>query len=150
MAVISCDIDGNGPPIRLLVVDDHEKFRSLVVSMLEETPRIQIAGEAADGLDAVRQAEQLQPDVILLDIGLPFLNGLDAARRIRALAPESKILFVSQESSVDVVQLALKSGGAGYVVKTEASRDLLDAIDTIIRGETFFSPGLLDSDATPV
>jgi DNA-binding NarL/FixJ family response regulator len=150
MASISLDTDGNGLRVRLLVVDDHEKFRQLVVSTIQEVPQIQIVGEAADGLHAVRKAEQLQPDLILLDIGLPGQNGLDAARQIRALCPESKILFVSQVTSVDVVQLALKAGGAGYVVKTEAGRDLLDAIEAIIRGETFFSPGLLDSDATPV
>src|ERR1700687_164768 len=93
--------------IRVLVVEDFAPFRGLICSTLRQEPGLHIVREVADGLDAVRQAEELKPDLILLDIGLPTLNGIDAARRIRKLAPESKIIFVSQESSPDVVQEAL-------------------------------------------
>jgi len=94
-------------------------------------------GEVTDGLEAVRQAQQLQPDLILLDIGLPSLNGIEAARRIRKLSPESKILFASQQSSTDVVAEALGTGAQGYVVKTDAASELLDGVSAVLRGEQF-------------
>ena len=93
--------------------------------------------EVSDGLQAVRRAEELQPDLIVLDIGLPSLNGIEAARRIRKLSPESKILFVSQESSVDVVREALGTGASGYVYKPDAGRELLEAVSAVLRGERF-------------
>ena len=105
--------------------------------MLKEIPGLHVAGEVADGLQAVQKAEQLQPDLIVLDIGLPSLNGIEAARRIRKVSPNSKILFMSQESSFDVVQEALDTGAQGYIVKTDAGRDLLDGISAILRGEQF-------------
>ena len=98
---------------------------------------MQVIGEASDGFEAVNQAEELQPDLILLDVGLPTLNGVEAARRIRKLSPESKILFVSQESSAAVVREALAEGAKGYVLKTDARRDLLTAVDAVLRGEQF-------------
>lgn len=90
-------------PIRVLVVDDYEPFRRFVCSTLGERPELHIVGEASDGLDAIQKAEGLRPDLILLDIGLPTLNGIEAARHIRQLVKEAKIVFVSQESSADVV-----------------------------------------------
>jgi DNA-binding NarL/FixJ family response regulator len=102
----------------------------------------QLVGEAADGLEAVQKAEELQPDLILLDIGLPTLNGIAAARRIRELSPKSKILFLSQESSVDAVQEALSVGGQGYVVKAHAGSELLPAIEAVLQGRQFVSAGL--------
>ncbi len=114
--------------VRVLVVEDHELFRRFVCSTLGERSELQIIGEASDGLEAVRKAEELHPDLILLDIGLPSLNGIEAARRIHKLSPESKILFVSQESSVDVVREALGTGASGYVVKTDAGRELLEGV----------------------
>src|ERR1700687_188153 len=89
--------------VRILGADDYEPFRRFTRSKLEERTGFQIVGEAADGLEAVRKAEELRPDLIVLDIGLPTLNGIAAARRILKLCPESKILFLSQESSADVV-----------------------------------------------
>jgi DNA-binding NarL/FixJ family response regulator len=150
MATIPDNTYGIKSQVRILVVEDHEKFRHLVVSKLRETPQFQVVGQACDGLDAVHKAEKLQPDLILLDIGLPSLNGLDAARRIRTLAPESKILFLSQESSVEVVQIALNLGALGYLLKADAGRDLLEAIDAISRDEKFVSSGLLSSDEARV
>ncbi len=89
------------------MVDDFEPFRRLVVSMLQKQPELQIIYEASDGSEAVQKAEELQPDLILLDIGLPKLNGIEAARRIRKLSPGSKILFVSQDLSADFIHGAL-------------------------------------------
>ena len=103
---------------------------------------MQIVGEASDGLEAVQKAEELQPDLIVLDIGLPTLNGIEAARRIRKLSPESKILFVSQESSADVVQEALALGALGYVVKAHAGSELLAAVEAVLQGRQFISSGL--------
>lgn len=123
--------------VRVLLVDDFESFRRFVASAIGTRPELQIVGEASDGLEAVKKAEELQPDLILLDIGLPMLNGIEAARRIRKCCPQSKILFVSGNSSIDVVQGALATGAAGYVVKSNAGRDLLTAIDIVLRGEQF-------------
>ena len=100
--------------------------------------RFEIVGEASDGLAGIRQAEELQPDLILLDIGLPTLNGMEAARRIRKLAPDAKIIIVSQESSADVVQ-TLSLGASGYVVKTRAATELLAAVEAVLMGKHFVS-----------
>ena len=105
--------------------------------MLGQRPDLQVIGEASDGLEAVRKAEELKPDLIVLDIGLPTLNGIEVARRIRKLCPECRILFVSQESSADVMQEALSTGARGYVVKSDVGRGLLTAVDAVLRGEYF-------------
>src|SRR5882724_6817787 len=108
-------------------------------STLEKGPELQVICEVSDGFEAVQKAEELKPDLIVLDIGLPTLNGFEAARRIRQLSPESKILFLSQESSADVVQEALRLGALGYVVKGHAQSDLLPAVEAVLRGERFIS-----------
>jgi DNA-binding NarL/FixJ family response regulator len=126
---------------RVLVVEDHEPFRRFICSMLAKTLEWQIVGEASDGLEAVRKAVALQPDLITLDLGLPTLSGIEAARRIRKLCPECKILFVSQVSSPDVVEEALSTGAAGYVVKTRAASDLLAAVEAVRDGRLFVSDG---------
>jgi DNA-binding NarL/FixJ family response regulator len=123
--------------VRVFLVDDFEPFRRFIRTTLEGT-QLQIVAEVSDGLEAVKKAEELQPDLILLDIGLPSLNGIEAARRIRTLAPRSKILFVSQESSADVIEEALKFG-AGYVIKTHAGRDLLATIEAMLAAGYFVS-----------
>jgi len=128
--------------IRVLVVEDYEPFRRFIRSTLEERPQLQVVFEASDGIQAVHKAEELQPDLILLDIEMPSLNGIEAARRIRKLSPESKILFVSQESSADVVQEALSLGALGYVVKARAGSDLLAAVEAVCQGKRFVSRGL--------
>lgn len=110
--------------------------------MLGKMADSQIVGEVSDGLEAVRKAEELRPDLILLDVGLPTLNGVEAARRIRNLVPEAKIIFVTQEFSADVVQAALTTGAAGYVVKTRMTSDLLLAVAAVRQGRQFVSPGL--------
>jgi DNA-binding NarL/FixJ family response regulator len=134
--------DGNASSLRMLVVEDYPPFRQFVCSMLGRKPELQVVGEAADGLEAVHKAEELRPDLIVLDIGLPALNGLEAARRIRKLAPESKIIFVTQESSADIVQEALRLGASGYVLKTNAGKELLTAVEAVRQGKQFIGGGL--------
>lgn len=130
--------------VRVLVVDDSEPFRRFICKTLAKRPNLKVVCEVSDGLEAVQKAEELQPDLIFLDIGLPTLNGIAAARQIRTLAPESKIIFVSQESSPEVVHEALNLGARGYVVKTRAESDLLAAVDAVLDGRRFFSGGLSD------
>lgn len=117
---------------KVLVVDDFEAFRQFVCSKLQETADFTVVGQAADGLEAVQKAHGLQPDVVLLDIGLPQLNGLEAAHQISIVAPNSKIIFVSQENDPDVIASALADGAHGYVVKSSANRELLMAIKAVV------------------
>ena len=124
------------------MVEDSEPFRKFICSTLAKRPELQIVGEVIDGFQAVQRAEELQPDLIVLDIGLPSLNGIEAARRIRKVSPESKILFLSQESSADVAQECLRLGALGYVVKTHAGSELLSAVEGVLRGKRFLSSGL--------
>jgi DNA-binding NarL/FixJ family response regulator len=131
--------------IRVLVVEDFAPFRRFICSTLAKRKELQVICEAADGLEAVQQADELKPELICLDIGLPKLNGIAAAREIRKLAPEAKIIFVSQESSPDVVQEALSLGAQGYVFKTRAGIDLLDAVEAVLAGRHFVSCGLIAS-----
>ena len=134
--------------VRLLVVDDYEPFRQFVCLTLGKRPELQVIGEASDGLEAVQKAEALQPDLIVLDIGLPTLNGIEAARRIRTLSPDSKILFVSQENHAHVVQEAFSSGALGYVVKEHVDVELLAAVEAVCEGRKFVSRGLPGSNLT--
>ncbi len=101
--------------------------------------------EAADGMEAVQKAQELKPELIFLDIGLPKLSGFAAARQICELSPDSKIIFVTQESAPDVVQEALRLGARGYVRKTSAGNDLLAALEAVLEGRRFVSSGLLTS-----
>ena len=128
--------------VRILVVDDFEAWRRFVCSTLRKNPELKVVGEASDGLEAVHKAKELQPDLIVLDLGLPTLNGIEAARQIRKLTPGSKILFVTQEGSADVVQAALSSGAQGYILKARAVIDLLPAVEAVLKGRQFVSSGL--------
>jgi CheY-like chemotaxis protein len=110
--------------------------------MLERSGELQIVGQASDGLEALQKAEELQPDLILLDIGLPKLSGFEAGRQIRTLYPTSRILFLSQESDAEVVQEALRLGAQGYLLKLDAARELLLAVDTVLQGKQFVSSHL--------
>jgi len=129
------------PHCTTLVVDDGEDFRHFLCSNLLATTECEIVGEASDGLQAVYQAEKLQPDLILLDLGLPTLNGIQAARRIRQLCPNSKILFVSQNSSPEIAEGALKVGAHGYLVKSDTT-ELSSAVSTVLAGAQFISSRL--------
>jgi DNA-binding NarL/FixJ family response regulator len=140
-----------GSTVRVLVVDDYEPIRRFVCRLLGEMRDIQVIGEASDGLNAIRKAEELQPDLIVLDIGLPALNGIEAGRRIRKLCPECRILFLSQESSVELVQEAFKLGASAYIVKADAGSELSAAVEAVCQGRRFVSKGLLShnrADAT--
>ena len=121
------------------MVDDVVLFRQFVVELLGKRPELQVVGEASDGLEAIQKAIELRPDLILLDIGLPSLNGIEVARQMRSLVPESKIIFLTQESSADVVQEALGLGARGYVVKIKALVDLFAAVEAVLLGMTFVS-----------
>ena len=125
------------PSIRVLIVEDFVSFRQFISSKLATRRGLQVVCEVSDGLEAVQKAVELKPDLILLDIALPSLNGIEAARRIRKLVPESKIIFLSQESSADLVQEALSLGAQGYVVKAKAGSELLTAVETVISGKKF-------------
>jgi DNA-binding NarL/FixJ family response regulator len=129
--------------ITVLVVDDYEPVRRFVCSILERRADVQVIGQASDGLEAIQKTAELQPDLILLDIGLPKLNGIETARRVRKLVPQVRILFLSQESSSDVVQEALRSGGLGYVYKLDAQSELLPAIEAVLAGKRFVSSSLM-------
>ena len=128
--------------IRVLVVDDYEGWRRQSCILLQARPELVVICEASDGSEAVQRAEELKPDLILLDIGLPKLNGIEAARQIRQLSPSSKIIFLSQDNSLDGVQAALSTGALGYVYKIDSRRDLLSAIDAVLRGNQFVSSSL--------
>lgn len=128
--------------ITVLLADDFVEFRAAVFSLLTKRPELQIVAEASDGIEAVEKSRQLQPDVILLDIGLPKLNGIEAARQIREVAPQSKIIFVTQETSADIMKEAIGLGGMGYVVKAKVESELLKAIDLVLEGKQFIGSGL--------
>lgn len=123
-------------PVTILIVDDFEPWRSAVRSMLAEDADLVVVGESSDGVDAVLKSAAIRPNLVLLDIHLPKLNGLDAARQIREVSPDTKILFLSSYHSVDVMREALKIG-AGFVVKADATRDLLPIVRAAIRNEPF-------------
>lgn len=123
--------------LKILVVDDLPEFRRLICSVL--SPKIAFhLSEASNGLEAVQKASALQPDLIVLDISLPILNGLEVAKRVRNLVPAAKILFCSVESDTELVKQAL-SLGEGYIYKPRLRNDLLPAIEAVLRGEQFVS-----------
>jgi len=134
------------PSIRVLVVDDYEPFRRFVRSTLQARPELQVVAEAADGLEAVRKAEELQPDLILLDIALPKQNGIQAAFRIQQVSPKSKILFCSANRSWDIAEEALRTGAYGYVAKSSAGSELLLAIEEVLQGNQFVTTSLVGRD----
>ena len=127
---------------RVLVVDDSPPWRQWVVSSIRPLQQFQVVGEASDGLDAVQKAQVLKPDLILLDIGLPTLNGIEAARRISQVVHGSKEIFLTVESNADVANVALSNGALAYVLKSDAATELLPAIEAVLRGERFVSGGL--------
>jgi DNA-binding NarL/FixJ family response regulator len=133
--------------MQVLVVEDFEPYRQFVKSSLAKMDGLQIAvSEAIDGLQAVDQARELKPSLILLDIGLPKLSGIEAAKQILAALPESKIIFLTQETSHDVMREALNVGAYGYVVKSRAATDLVPAVQAALDGKRFISAGLATHD----
>jgi len=114
--------------------------------MLQPSPEWQIIGEAADGLEAIQKAEELHPDVVLLDVGMPLLNGIEAAKTIFRIVPDAKVLFVSVDLCPELVKGALRTGAHGYVVKADASSDLQNAMRAVLRGERFVGTRFSDYD----
>jgi two-component system, NarL family, response regulator NreC len=130
--------------VRVLVVEDFADWRGYIAEKLREIRYLTVIHFATDGLAAVRQAAELKPDLILMDIGLPSLNGIAAGRQIRKLVPDSKIIFVTAETSASVAEEALSLGAAGYVLKTAVDCDLLDAVEAVMSGKRFVSQNLSD------
>jgi DNA-binding NarL/FixJ family response regulator len=130
------------------VIDDYEPWRRFVASTLQKKPELQVVGEGADGIEAVEKAQALQPDLILLDIGLPKLNGIKAAGKIRECAPKTRILFFTENSSLDIAEEAMRTGADGYVVKAGAAQELLPAVEAVLQGRQFVST-LLGGDQEP-
>lgn len=133
-------------PNRVLVVDDYELWRRFASTAIQKLPGTQVLAEACDGLEAVQLAQQLQPDLILLDIGLPTLNGIEAARKIRDCSPSSKIVFVTENRSLDIADEAFRTGASGYVVKSDAGSELLPAVNAVLQGKQFLSASLSRRD----
>jgi DNA-binding NarL/FixJ family response regulator len=125
--------------IRILVVDDFLPWLRFVQQVFQTETDFSIIATATDGLEAVAKAAELRPDVILMDLGLPGISGLEAARQIRALVPACKILFLSGDHNPDLISAAFNSGGSGYVWKQDSSLDLLAGITAVLRGQTFVS-----------
>jgi DNA-binding NarL/FixJ family response regulator len=128
--------------VQILIAEDFVPYRILVVSLLGEKPGLQVICKVGDGLQAVERTQELRPDLILLDIGLPGLNGIEAARQILRIMPKAKIVFLTQETSAEVVREALELGARGYIIKSQAGRELLLAIEAVLQGKRFVSSGL--------
>ena len=123
--------------IRILLVDDHPVVRQGLKSLLEGQSGWEVVGEASDGLEALGKAESLQPDVVVLDVTMPKMHGLEACRLLRQKAPGPEILFVTQHDSPQMMREALDAGARGYVVKSNAVRDLLEAIEAVSQHRVF-------------
>src|SRR5579863_2148281 len=124
--------------MRVLIVDDHEIVRRGVRSLLLSQANCDVCGEAVDGQDAVEKAKELRPDVIVMDVSMPNLNGLDATRQVRRILPQTEVLILSQHDSSEMVRQAFQAGARGYVVKSSISRQLVAALDKVSRHEPFF------------
>ena len=135
--------------LRILVVEDFEPYRRAITSIVRNRGEFQIICEVSDGLEGVLRAAELRPDLVLLDIGLPKLNGIEAARRIRDLVPQSKVVFLSQESSPEIVRAAFGLGAWGFVVKSDGGSELLAALSSVLRGEKFVSSSLQGEEFDP-
>jgi DNA-binding NarL/FixJ family response regulator len=129
--------------VQILVVDDHPVVRRVICSLLSNDPALNVVCEAVSGEQAVQKAEELQPDLVLLDISLPGISGIEAGRRIRKVSPKSQIIFVSQHDSLEMVKDALQVGGHGYVAKIDAGHELLKAIHAVRDGKQFVSQRIL-------
>jgi DNA-binding NarL/FixJ family response regulator len=131
--------------LKVLLVDDHALVRRGFRRMLEDEPSFQVVGEASDGLEAVECAEQLQPDVIVMDCALPQINGIEASRRILAKRPETAILMLSMHSEDTLIRQALEAGAKGYVLKNAMDLDLVSAIKNVAEGKTVLDPQITRS-----
>jgi DNA-binding NarL/FixJ family response regulator len=125
--------------LKLLLADDHEIMRKGLRSLLESQRDCEVVGEAADGRQAVALAKELSPDIVILDISMPLLNGLEATRQILKIRPETKVLVLTIHEADPLIREVLDAGARGYILKTDASRDLLTAVESLRRNKTFFT-----------
>ena len=145
------------PALQLLLADDHEIVRQGLRSMLEAQRDCKVVGEASDGRQAVSMTKELNPDVVILDIGMPSLNGLEATRQILKMRPQTKVLILTMHESDSVIREVLDAGARGYILKTDAGRDLVSAVESLRRNKTFFTSrvsqmildGFLKGDSRP-
>jgi PAS domain S-box-containing protein len=128
--------------MRVLIADDHEVVRKGVRSLLLTQRHIDVCGEAVDGRDAVEKAKLLHPDLVLMDISMPNLNGLEATREIRSIFPETEVVILSQHETTQMAEKALRAGALGYVVKSSISKNLFAALEKVGRHEVFFDPSI--------
>jgi DNA-binding NarL/FixJ family response regulator len=135
-------------PVRILVADDFEPWRRSIVSMIEEDPGLEVIHESSDGVEAFQAFLELQPDLVVLDVGLPKLNGLEVARNIREASPDARILFVSAMPDRDLMREALRVGAAGYITKMDAGRNLLKAVKAALADREFLSFTVLPEPET--
>lgn len=131
--------------IRVLIADDHTILREGIRSLLEREPDIEVVGEAADGAEAVAKVDQLRPDAVLLDVGMPNMNGIEATRRIKAKHPDICVLILSMHDDEEYVRPLMQSGASGYVLKRSATTDLVVALRAAVRGHTVLAPELARS-----
>jgi DNA-binding NarL/FixJ family response regulator len=129
---------------RILIADDHEIVRHGIRTLIAEHPGWEVCGEAVDGRDAVEKARALRPDLALLDVGMPNLNGLDAARQIVAFAPRTRVLILTMHESEQVVREVLEVGARGFLLKSDAARDLVSAVEALQRRTTFFTSSVAE------
>jgi DNA-binding NarL/FixJ family response regulator len=129
-------------PIRILLCDDHLLIRASLKSLIGEFPGIEVVGEAGDGREALEHADKLRPNVVLMDIAMPGLNGLEATRRLVKDQPQMRVVMLSMHSDESHVLQALRAGASGYVLKGSAPRELEMAIEAVARGEIFLSPAI--------
>ena len=134
--------------IRILLADDHILVRQGFKLILSEQPDMEIAGEAANGREAVEQAEKLQPDIVIMDVTMPELNGIEATRRITAVAPRSRVLALSMHKDAVYVREILRAGARGYLLKDSADADLIAAVRAVAKGEGYLSPAISDAVLT--
>ena len=127
------------PPLRILIADDHSVVRAGLRAMLESRSGWEVCAESVDGRDAIEKAVKLKPDIAILDIGMPLLNGVEATRRIRAASPSTEILILTMHESDDLVQQVVEAGARGYILKDDADRVLLAAVDAVLHHKPYFS-----------
>lgn len=127
-------------PVRLLIADDHSIVRRGLRALLESQPGWEVCGEAVDAREAIEKAKQLRPDVVIMDISMPGLNGLEATRRIIRSAPQIQVLVLTVHDSPEIIDRALAAGARGYVLKSDADRDLVAAVEAVRQRKSFFTP----------